>query len=1000
MTVHGPARADPRPTRERPHPGPVIRLVGTLAAVFACGCSTPEPQEVLPSDIVIHLRGHEEMVLVPDGPPLPWLLTEGKTVEVCLQTSTETPTTLWQASLWLEGEGMEPPIETLPADPTSRLGTTLCFSFSVPSAAIRHQEALCGRIRDGYDGATFSLPCQAVIVGGDEGPRHRLEEVLAGILRHPSRDGPGALSVHLDRLAGEARSTDLPFLATRIDLVALHFLRQEGSPDSLARAAERLARPPAWIDDRVAVGWRIKWEYERALLALARGWDLRSAWRHLAVADEQCARVLHPTRLTVRMKQAEILARVGALGEAIDRLETALDDCATMPCRRTLMPSAHGALGWFLTLDPLADSVALERARDHLGQALAGAQGDPLEVANQQINLAYLALRQNDSQVATTRPPLTKTVNEALSPARAALADPRLEGARFDLLMGWTHLVDGLSHLATGHAVDALEACGKARRAGLPRLAAWAAECQGRAQRLRGDLDEARQSFESAMLLHQYATPERLGQVLALGPGRRAETFYRAARLEIEDGDPKTAWALLERLDRLADEDTEEPDCKSDEEAEERGHPDNRREVLLQALARLDAPASGRERRQRVSMQRALREELEELARRRNRCAQRTETMMASQTVDTPGTGPHLRIFAIEDEILVLTHGGGSGDPGLLARRRWPRIERIPWLSELGRALDGRRLGDEAWRRSLAPAVGALALDTWPSGPSTLAVALHGELQGLPLAALPLPGGGWLGERQTPAIWAGSRPRPLIPLRPRTVTTVPLLVVDPQGDLPAGRNLAETYHALFPDAQILLGTTADRGAFREALPNARWLHVDSHAQYDPAFPELSSLLLADGPFTLAELGELSGPLDFANLSGCRTGRWPITADSGHFGLAGRLVQRGARWAVATRSDLDDAVAGNYNHVFYPALAAGATVPEAHAQAMAEVRSHHPAAAWASLFLLQGNEGIPASELKKPLPPTPYPDEREIRRGAPRGDATNHEARAASTGEGR
>ena len=209
-------------------------------------------------------------------------------------------------------------------------------------------------------------------------------------------------------------------------------------------------------------------------------------------------------------------------------------------------------------------------------------------------------------------------------------------------------------------------------------------------------------------------------------------------------------------------------------------------------------------------------------------------------------------------------------------------------------------------------------------------------------------------------------------------------MVDPRGDLPAGRKLTETYHALFPDARILLGTTADRGAFREALPNARWLHVDSHAQYDPAFPELSSLLLADGPFTLAELGELSGPLDFANLSGCRTGRWPITADSGHFGLAGRLVQRGARWAVATRSDLDDAVAGNYNRVFYPALAAGATVPDAHARAMAEIRSHYPAAAWASFFLLRGNEKIPASEPKKTLLPTPYPDEREIRRGAPQG----------------
>jgi CHAT domain-containing protein len=107
---------------------------------------------------------------------------------------------------------------------------------------------------------------------------------------------------------------------------------------------------------------------------------------------------------------------------------------------------------------------------------------------------------------------------------------------------------------------------------------------------------------------------------------------------------------------------------------------------------------------------------------------------------------------------------------------------------------------------------------------------------------------------------------------------------------------------------------------------------------------------------LAELAALPAQITFANLSGCRTGSWPITADRGRFGIAGLFARRGARWVVASRSPLNDQLAGQFNRIFYRELAQGQTVPQAYAQALAWVRQQVPAASWSSFFLLQGSEG--------------------------------------------
>jgi CHAT domain-containing protein len=250
--------------------------------------------------------------------------------------------------------------------------------------------------------------------------------------------------------------------------------------------------------------------------------------------------------------------------------------------------------------------------------------------------------------------------------------------------------------------------------------------------------------------------------------------------------------------------------------------------------------------------------------------------------------------------------------------------------------------------------------------------ALHGSLQLLPLAAMPLmplarpapDGRRWLSEGTTVALHTagghaagGGGP-----------AKHPLFVVDPTEDLGGAERSLPAYRRLFPDARILRGAAATREAVRGALAGAEWLHVDAHASYDPVFPEMSRLQLAGGELGLMEWSRLPAPRRFANLSGCRTASWPTTADSGQYGLGGLLTRLGAGWVVATRGPIPDAAAGRYNQAFYRAIAAGSTVPAAHASGLAALRSTDPPQVWGAILLLRAAGSAEAGQT--PLPTTP------------------------------
>jgi CHAT domain-containing protein len=253
----------------------------------------------------------------------------------------------------------------------------------------------------------------------------------------------------------------------------------------------------------------------------------------------------------------------------------------------------------------------------------------------------------------------------------------------------------------------------------------------------------------------------------------------------------------------------------------------------------------------------------------------------------------------------------------------------------------------------VAPIATALVPPPEELDPLTL-FALHGVLQGVPLAALPV-ADGWLADLTTVVVHpAGVQPAlgdsNALDLRP-------LFIVDPLQNLASGPQLLKLYRKLFPDGLYLAGAGANRAALRNGLARSSWLHIDAHGQYDPAFPELSRLCLADGPLSLIELAELPMPAHFSNLSGCQTGRWPTIAGSGHYGMAGVLARRGVRWIIASRTTLDDRLARDFNHELYQAVRQRLSVPDAYARASAAVRRHYPPPAWAALLLVEGGREL-------------------------------------------
>ncbi|MEM7048490.1 MAG: CHAT domain-containing protein [Acidobacteriota bacterium] len=899
-------------------------MLGICLVFLAC---QPAPDLDLP----VVIRNHQEVVVLSNAELLPLFLLPESRPSLCLQPAATADTSRWEMRLSFAGM----PLNQDFRPPVARMATVLCFEGQLPSVLLSGREGdLCGELIDRFDGSRYRTPCRRIGFRPAL-PYAEFRRDRAALLRSASAIGLDRFLERWDALNRQNRQS-FPLAAVQLDLVAVHFLREAGSRESQVEARRRLRALPAWLEQSEASGIAAEALREQALLELVFG-NPAAAWGLLSRAERSATRVAYRKRFMITVSQAELLARQGAVDEAIDRLRAALDDCRFAPCDDALLPSAYGQLAWLMQFQQRISDDELAAAESVVRQALERLPGHaPLERVNQMLNLALLRVRRGLDPGAE------------LERARALLGEMVDEGEMHRRRRAWIELVAGLAAFGNSRFEAARQACAELEPGSDLRLAAWAASCGARARRALGDLRGADELFERALGLHEVTTWQRRGGGLPVGFGPQSEDFARAARVAVELDRPDVGWQRLARLDRMSTLGWARQRCReraADDQSRSRwSRLDRQAERLLAELAALEVPASRARSDEIRRTRRSLVDELRQLWRRWPAC-------------EDPGSvadlqGAAYRAVALEDEVLLLRRQG-SGEYSLARRTSLRRQALQRALDRLAQPAVGR--SEEAWRRTLEPIAQAFA----PEGPPdpVTRYALHGLLQRVPLGALPLSeewGAGearWLGEVTTPVVVPAGADRPR---RRFAHLAPPLFLVDPGGDLAAAVELLPLYRRLFPRAEILSGAQVTGSRAREGLKVARELiHVDSHGRYQPGFPEISALLLADDEVTLAVGPVWSGGTRLVNLSGCHTGRWPVSPDSGRFGLGGLLAQLGVPWVVASRGELGDRLAGEFNRAFYREIAAGQPVPVAFGKGLAEVRRRFSAAEWSGLMLISG-----------------------------------------------
>lgn len=141
----------------------------------------------------------------------------------------------------------------------------------------------------------------------------------------------------------------------------------------------------------------------------------------------------------------------------------------------------------------------------------------------------------------------------------------------------------------------------------------------------------------------------------------------------------------------------------------------------------------------------------------------------------------------------------------------------------------------------------------------------------------------------------------------------------------------------------------------------RVLHLAVHGQFRPDNPEFSTLLLADGSLTAADVDGLQLKTSLVTLSACETGLSRVSKGEELTGLITAFLNAGANAALASLWRIDDSATATLMVQFYNSLLAGGSKSAAlrHAQISMLYQRVHPLY-WAG-FSIIGDDG--------PLPET-------------------------------
>jgi len=507
--------------------------------------------------------------------------------------------------------------------------------------------------------------------------------------------------------------------------------------------------------------------------------------------------------------------------------------------------------------------------------------------------------------------------------------------------------------LDRGDADEAVAACAqllaRARALGLRSAEASVLTGQGRLALMRGDRDQARADFETAIALTETQRRALPGdEISAAFMAGRTAPFEHRLRLALDDGDGAEVLRQLERLrapalgERLA----RAPD------------PEGKRERLqwwLRRLQRLHEDADD-SRWLDAQVQRTERELLE--ADRRRRLSAAEDDAAGDDGFDVgaladalPPDTCVLVYGLIDDELFACIVGrGGTRLHRHVARAR-DVVEAVQALRfqldalRHGAATLGHRL-PQLTARALARLQALQALIVEPLAPALagvnrLMVVPCGPLAAAPLSALPgLP---TLALAPSARVaWRG------LQRQPRPLHTV--VALGDSGRLAHAGDEARRVAALFPEGVAHVGADATIAALQQDAPRADLLHLACHARFRADNPRFSALLLADGALTvdLAESLDL-GPCTVV-MSACETG---LTAGDEAVGLVRAFLVAGAARVVASLWPVDDRVTAAFMARFHDKVRAGADSADALRAAQQAVAEEFPHPHFWGAFALYG-----------------------------------------------
>jgi CHAT domain-containing protein len=251
----------------------------------------------------------------------------------------------------------------------------------------------------------------------------------------------------------------------------------------------------------------------------------------------------------------------------------------------------------------------------------------------------------------------------------------------------------------------------------------------------------------------------------------------------------------------------------------------------------------------------------------------------------------------------------------------------------------------ELYRKLISPVEGRVS--------GHLVIVPHGLLHRLPFQAL-FDGHQYLIDRFTISYAPSATIHTLCHNRSVNSRGPALVMGVPDAAAPLIRDEATAVAGIIPQAELLLEGNATAASLQSKGPHCRLIHIATHGYHRQDSPMFSGIRLGDSVLSLYDLYKFRLPVELITLSGCATGVNTVAGGDELLGLVRGLIRAGARAALLTLWDVQDASTLEFMTSFYRHLAAGTNKAVSLQKAVWSVRERYSHPYYWGPFCLVGN----------------------------------------------